>query len=109
MGGDGGASSSSASTGGNGGEAPILCNNNGVRDDGEQCDGSDFGDATCETFGLSVFLPTGGVTAAALVSTVSYTSVFIATLVAYKAVSGIPWRGLLPTPRRLRALADRAQ
>ena len=59
--------------------------------------------------GLSVFLPTGGVTAAALVSTVSYTSVFIATLVAYKAVSGIPWRGLLPTPRRLRALADRAQ
>jgi O-antigen/teichoic acid export membrane protein len=59
--------------------------------------------------GLSVFLRSGGVTAAALVSTVSYTSVFIATLVAYKAVSGIPWRGLLPTPRRLRALDDRAQ
>jgi O-antigen/teichoic acid export membrane protein len=59
--------------------------------------------------GLSVFLPTGGVTAAALVSTASYATVFIATLIAYKAVSGIPWRGLLPTPRRLRALADRAQ
>jgi O-antigen/teichoic acid export membrane protein len=55
--------------------------------------------------GLIVFLPSGGVTAAALVSTASYTTVFVATLIAYKAVSGIPWRGLLPTPRRLRALA----
>ena len=55
--------------------------------------------------GLLVFLPSGGVTAAALVSTASYTTVFVATLIAYKLVSGIPWRGLLPTPRRLRALA----
>ncbi len=55
--------------------------------------------------GLVVFLPSGGVTAAALVSTASYTTVFVATLIAYKAVSGIPWGGLLPTPRRLRALA----
>jgi hypothetical protein len=31
--------------------------------------------------------------------------VLVATLVAYKVVSGIPWRGFLPTPGRLRALA----
>lgn len=55
--------------------------------------------------GLLVFLPSGGVTAAALVSTASYATVFVATLIAYKSVSGISWRGLLPTPRRLRALA----
>jgi O-antigen/teichoic acid export membrane protein len=55
--------------------------------------------------GLLVFLRAGGITAAALVSTASYAIVFVATLVAYKAVSGLTWRSFLPTPARLRALA----
>jgi O-antigen/teichoic acid export membrane protein len=55
--------------------------------------------------GLFAFLRIGGITAAALVSTASYTTVFLGTLIAYKAVSGKPWRWFLPTPARLRALA----
>ena len=55
--------------------------------------------------GLFVFLRVGGITAAALVSTASYATVFLATLVAYKAVTGRPWRWFLPTPARVRALA----
>jgi hypothetical protein len=56
-GGAGGATSSSSSssssgTGGSGGEPPDLCNNDGVLDEGEQCDGEDFGGATCATYGL---------------------------------------------------------
>jgi O-antigen/teichoic acid export membrane protein len=54
--------------------------------------------------GLFAFLRVGGITAAALVSTSSYATVFVATLIAYKAVSGRPWRWFLPTPARLRAL-----
>jgi O-antigen/teichoic acid export membrane protein len=54
--------------------------------------------------GLVVFLRTGGITAAALVSTGSYATVFVAMLVAYKRVAGVPWRGFLPTPARLREL-----
>jgi O-antigen/teichoic acid export membrane protein len=54
--------------------------------------------------GLLVFLRTGGVTAAALVSTTAYATVFVVTFVAYKAVSGMPWRWFLPTLARLRAL-----
>jgi O-antigen/teichoic acid export membrane protein len=55
--------------------------------------------------GLFVFLRSGGITAAALVSTASYATVFLATLVAYRAVTGASWRSFLPTPARLRALA----
>jgi O-antigen/teichoic acid export membrane protein len=55
--------------------------------------------------GLFVFLRSGGITAAALVSTASYATVFVAMLVAYKAVSGTPWRSFLPTPNRLREFA----
>jgi O-antigen/teichoic acid export membrane protein len=58
--------------------------------------------------GLSVFLRSGGITAAALVSTASYAVVFFASVVAYKVVSGVPWRLFLPTPARLRALAQRS-
>jgi O-antigen/teichoic acid export membrane protein len=54
--------------------------------------------------GLFVFLRTGGITAAAVISSVSYASVFVATLVAYKKVAGVAWRSFLPTPKRLRAL-----
>jgi O-antigen/teichoic acid export membrane protein len=55
--------------------------------------------------GLFVFLRRGGITAAALVSTASYATVFLATLVAYRGVTGASWRSFLPTPARLRALA----
>jgi O-antigen/teichoic acid export membrane protein len=55
--------------------------------------------------GLSVFLRTGGITAAALVSTASYTTVFLASLLAYQRVAGIPWSQFVPTPARLRAVA----
>jgi O-antigen/teichoic acid export membrane protein len=55
--------------------------------------------------GLFVFLRTGGITAAALVSTVSYSVVFFAALVAYQRVTGVPWREFVPTPARLRAIA----
>ena len=52
--------------------------------------------------GLFVFLRTGGITAAALVSSASYATVFVAMLVAYKVVSGSSWRSFLPTPARVR-------
>jgi O-antigen/teichoic acid export membrane protein len=54
--------------------------------------------------GLFTFLSSGGITAAALVSTGSYATVFVAMLVVYKRVAGVPWRGFLPTPARLREL-----
>lgn len=56
--------------------------------------------------GLFVFLRSGGINAAALVSTASYATVFAAMLVAYKAVSHTPWRALMPTPTTLRGLLD---
>ena len=59
--------------------------------------------------GLFVFLRSGGVTAAAIVSSASYGVVFVTTLVAYRAVTGLRWRELLPTPARLRALASGPQ
>jgi O-antigen/teichoic acid export membrane protein len=55
--------------------------------------------------GLSVFLSEGGVTAAAIVSSASYATIFVASLIAYKRVSGLRWRALVPTRRRLKALA----
>ena len=54
--------------------------------------------------GLLVFLRTGGVNAAAIVSSAAYTTVFVATLVAYKRVTGLAWSWFAPTPARLRAL-----
>jgi O-antigen/teichoic acid export membrane protein len=59
--------------------------------------------------GLFAFLGSGGVTAAAIVSSASYTVVFLTTLVAYRAVTGLRWRDFLPTPARLRALASGPQ
>ena len=55
--------------------------------------------------GLFAFLRTGGVTAAALVSSVAYATVFFATLVAYKQVSGKPWRFFVPSPALVRAIS----
>jgi O-antigen/teichoic acid export membrane protein len=56
--------------------------------------------------GLLVFLREGGITAAALVSTASYSTVFLSTLIVYKHVSGQSWRAFVPTPRRVRAMAE---
>jgi O-antigen/teichoic acid export membrane protein len=55
--------------------------------------------------GLFIFLRSGGITAAALVSTASYSAVFFAALIAYQRVTGVPWREFVPTPARLRAIA----
>jgi O-antigen/teichoic acid export membrane protein len=54
--------------------------------------------------GLVVFLSTGGITAAALVSTGSYATVFLAMLIAYQRVTNTPWRAFLPSPRQVRAV-----
>jgi O-antigen/teichoic acid export membrane protein len=56
--------------------------------------------------GLFVFLRSGGITAAAIVSTASYATVFVAMLVAYQRVSATPWRAFMPTPGHLRGLLD---
>jgi O-antigen/teichoic acid export membrane protein len=55
--------------------------------------------------GLFVFLRSGGITAAALVSSVSYLTVFCTALIAYQRVAGVRWREFLPTPARVRAIA----
>jgi O-antigen/teichoic acid export membrane protein len=54
--------------------------------------------------GLIVFLPLGGSTAAAIVSTAVYTVVFALALLIYRRISGAPWSAFLPryphlTPR----------
>ena len=54
--------------------------------------------------GLSVFLSSGGTTAAALVSSAAYATICVAMLVAYKTVSGLRWASFVPTPARVRAL-----
>jgi O-antigen/teichoic acid export membrane protein len=54
--------------------------------------------------GLVAFLGTGGITAAALVSTASYSTVFVAMLIAYQRVTDTPWRAFLPSPRHVREL-----
>jgi O-antigen/teichoic acid export membrane protein len=61
--------------------------------------------AAVTVIGLLVFLRGGGITAAAVISSVSYGTVFVATVAAYKFVSRKPWRWFVPTPARLRSLA----
>jgi O-antigen/teichoic acid export membrane protein len=46
--------------------------------------------------GLLIFLPVGGSTAAALVSTVAYTFVFVLALVLYKRSAAVAWSDFLP-------------
>jgi O-antigen/teichoic acid export membrane protein len=55
--------------------------------------------------GLAIFLRSGEITAAAIVSSASYATVFLTTLIAYKRVTGLPWPALLPGRERFRALA----
>ena len=54
--------------------------------------------------GLVIFLDSGGITAAALVSSASYATVFVATLIAYQRAAKLPWRSFVPTPARVRTL-----
>jgi O-antigen/teichoic acid export membrane protein len=59
--------------------------------------------------GLIVFLPLGGSTAAAIVSTAAYTVVFTLALFIYQRVSGAPWGAFLPRyPRLTRQIAVEA-
>jgi O-antigen/teichoic acid export membrane protein len=46
--------------------------------------------------GLAIFLPAGGIEAAALVSTAAYITVFVLALLLYKRVTGVPWRRFQP-------------
>jgi O-antigen/teichoic acid export membrane protein len=56
--------------------------------------------------GLIVFLPLGGSTAAAIVSTAVYTVVFTLALLIYRRVSGAPWSAFVPRyPRLTRRVA----
>jgi O-antigen/teichoic acid export membrane protein len=53
--------------------------------------------------GLLVVLPGAGIMGAAWVSTASYATVFVCTLVAYKRAVGLPWRRFLSHPPAARA------
>jgi len=48
--------------------------------------------------GLILFLESGGIRAAAIVSTTAYTLVFVIALVLYRRASGLRWRDFAPTP-----------
>jgi O-antigen/teichoic acid export membrane protein len=47
---------------------------------------------------LPLFLRTGGITAAAIISTVAYTAVFVAALILYRQATGLPWRSFVREP-----------
>ncbi|MBK1837287.1 oligosaccharide flippase family protein [Azospirillum sp. YIM B02556] len=57
--------------------------------------------------GLILFLNSGGILAAAIVSTVAYTLVFAAAATLYRHATGLPWRVFLPDPALLAALPRR--
>jgi len=56
--------------------------------------------------GLVLFLERGGIEAAALVSTVSYTIVFAGSLLLYRRAAGLSWRNFLPPSVELRGLTQ---
>lgn len=49
--------------------------------------------------GLLVFVRSGGITAAAIVSTAAYGTVFVAALVAYRRATGLAWRSFVNPSR----------
>ncbi|PWC88603.1 oligosaccharide flippase family protein [Azospirillum sp. TSO5] len=57
--------------------------------------------------GLLLFLRSGGILAAAIVSTVAYTLVFATAAILYRRETGLPWRVFLPDPAVLAALPRR--
>ena len=58
--------------------------------------------------GLLLFLESGGIVAAAIISTVSYTSVLVTSLVLYRVAAGIPWSDFAPNLADLRRFVRRA-
>ena len=48
--------------------------------------------------GLLIFLPGHGIMVAAIVSTASYATVFVGSVLAYKRVAGVRWRAFLTVP-----------
>jgi O-antigen/teichoic acid export membrane protein len=56
--------------------------------------------------GLVIFLRSGGITAAALVSTTSYSLVFVAALILYRRAAGLRWHAFVPSLRPLRPRAS---
>lgn len=52
--------------------------------------------------GLILFVPSGGITAAAIVSTAAYGVVMVANLVSYRRATGLPWRTFVAFPHELR-------
>ena len=57
--------------------------------------------------GLVILLPSNGIEAVALVSTVSYSLVFVTALVLYRRAVGVPWRAFKLDPGQMLALATR--
>ena len=57
--------------------------------------------------GLLIFLPGNGIEAAAIVSTVSYTSSSWPLSMLYRRAVGLPWRAFKPDPGQLVAVAKR--
>ncbi|HEY7396827.1 MAG TPA: oligosaccharide flippase family protein, partial [Gaiellaceae bacterium] len=58
--------------------------------------------------GLTLFLRSGGIQAAAVVSTVAYTLVFVVALVLYRRASGLRWRDFVVTPALMRVWVRQA-
>jgi O-antigen/teichoic acid export membrane protein len=58
--------------------------------------------------GLTLFLRSGGIRAAAVVSTVAYTLVFVVALVLYRRASGLRWRDFVATPTLMRLWVHQA-
>ena len=58
---------------------------------------SQFAGLAVTTAGLLLFLRSGGIVAAALVSTASYSVIFLVALVLYRRVVGIEWSALVPS------------
>lgn len=54
--------------------------------------------------GLLLFLRSGGILAASMVSTVAYALVFAAAAALYRRATGLPWRAFLPNPALLASL-----
>jgi O-antigen/teichoic acid export membrane protein len=57
--------------------------------------------------GLLVFLPSYGINAAAIISTVAYGIVFLGALLLYRRAAGIPWLAFRLAPRELLAVMSR--
>jgi O-antigen/teichoic acid export membrane protein len=57
---------------------------------------SEFAGLTVTAVGLFLFLPDGGIVAAAIVSTISYSVTFVLSVAFYRNSAGLSWRSLLP-------------